>query len=110
MDPMAEKKALLVLTTVAKKSDATKITKALLEKKLAACVTTLPQGESRYVWKGKLCVEKEYLLIIKTLSSAYRRLETALKKIHPYDCPEIVGIDPAQISKSYRTWLVENVK
>ena len=103
-------KGMFVFTTVTKKADATKITKALLSKKLAACVTTLPQGESHYVWKGKLCVEKEYVLLIKTMASAFEKLRRALEEVHPYDCPEIVGVEMEKLSKSYGDWLKGNVK
>ena len=101
---------MIVLTTVAKKSDATKISKALIEKGLAACVTTLPQGESRYLWKNKVCVEKEYLLLIKTLPKAFSKLKSFLTQIHPYDCPEIIGISAAKVSEPYGKWLRDNVK
>jgi periplasmic divalent cation tolerance protein len=100
---------ILVLTTVSKKSDAAKISKLLVEAKLAACVTTLPAGESCYRWNGKLCVEKEFVLFIKTTSKAYSNLENKLKSIHPYECPEILGIPIEKISKSYATWLLSNV-
>lgn len=104
---MAKKKpqALLVFTTVAKKSDAAKISKHLIAKKLAACVTTLAQGESRYVWKGRVCVDKEYVLMIKTTAGKFSKLKQGLEKVHPYDCPEIIGVPIEKISKPYDDWL-----
>ena len=107
--PKQSTTALLVFTTVAKKSDAEKITKVLLQKKLAACVTTLPPAESRYVWKGKLYNEKELVLMIKTLKSKYPQLEKALKAVHPYECPEIVGVPMAKVFAPYHRWLRDSV-
>jgi len=101
-------KPLLILTTVAKKSDAARISKILVEEKLAACVTTLPAAESRYVWKNKLCVEKEFVLLIKTTSKNYRKLEKRLKSIHPYDCPEMIGIPIQKTYQRYLDWLLKN--
>jgi len=103
---MAKKpKPILVFTTVAKKSDGARIAKALVTEKLAACVTILPAAESRYVWKEKLCLEKEFLLLIKTVDSAYARLEKRLKAIHPYECPEIVALPIARGYAPYLRWL-----
>lgn len=101
---------MMVFTTVTKKSDAVKITDVLLKKKLAACVTTLPSGESRYVWKGKVCNEREYVLLIKTLEAKYSQLEKTLRSVHPYECPEIVGVPVKKIFPPYRQWLMNNVK
>lgn len=100
---------LLVFTTVAKKTDARKIAQVLLKKKLAACVTTLPFGESRYVWKGKLCIEREYVLMIKTLETKYPQLEKALRAVHPYECPEVIGIPIKKIFSPYHQWLAGSV-
>lgn len=100
---------LLVFTTVAKKNQAAQIAKILLNKKLAACVTILPPAESRYVWKGKLCLEKEFILMIKTLENKYPLLEKTLKAIHPYECPEIIGVPIKKIFSPYRQWLAGSV-
>lgn len=107
---MKKSSPLLILTTVAKKSDAARISKILVEEKLAACVTTLPAAESRYVWKNKLCVEKEFVMLIKTVSGNYVRLEKRLKAIHPYECPEIVGLRMEKIRKEYLDWLTQNTQ
>jgi len=108
---MAKKpQAILVLTTVAKKSDAARLSRALVEERLAACVTTLPAAESRFVWKGKLCVEKEFVLLIKTLAKSFSALEKRLKALHPYECPEIIALPLSQGSIPYLQWLASNVE
>lgn len=101
--------ALLILTTVAKKSDAARLAKILVEEKLAACVTALPAAESRYVWKGKLCVEKEFVLLIKTRDRAYGQLETRLRAIHPYECPELIALPIQKGAAAYLRWLSAGV-
>lgn len=101
--------ALLVLTTVAKKPDAARLAKTLVEEKLAACVTILPAGESRYVWQGKLCVEKEFVLLVKTLARGYAKLERRLRAIHPYECPEVIALPVARGAAAYLKWLAEGV-
>ena len=96
---------LLVLTTVAKKSDAASLARRLVSEKLAACVTTLPAAKSCYVWKNKLCSETEFLLVIKTLTRHFPRLEKRLREIHPYECPEILGLPASRVSRTYLAWL-----
>ncbi|HKX12413.1 MAG TPA: divalent-cation tolerance protein CutA [bacterium] len=105
MIPLKHSQPLFVLSTVAKKTDATRIAKALVGERLAACVSILPEAESHYVWKGKVRAEKELLLIIKTLPRAYERLEYRLKQLHPYECPEIVALPAVKTFDPYRRWL-----
>jgi periplasmic divalent cation tolerance protein len=108
---MAKKEnPIIVFTTVAKKSQAKKIAKSLLDQKLAACITTLPQGESHYRWQEKTCVEKEFLLMIKTLSSRWPPLEKFLKRIHPYECPEIIAVPTKYLHPPYKRWLSKQLK
>ncbi|CAI5769013.1 isoform X1 [Podarcis lilfordi] len=48
---------------------AKEIARAVVEKKLAACVNIVPQITSIYEWKGKIEEDSEVLLMIKTRSS-----------------------------------------
>ena len=96
----------LVLTTVAKKSDASRLATALVREGLAACVNILSPVESLYTWKGKIQSEREWILLMKTTAGVYPLLETRLKRIHPYECPEVIGIGIDRIEKSYAKWLL----
>jgi len=109
MIPLKHAQPLFVLSSVAKKSDATRIAKALVGERLAACVSILPELESHYVWKAKVCVEKELLLLIKTMPRAYDRLESRLKELHPYECPEIVALPASKAFDPYRRWMESGV-
>lgn len=108
--PKAKPSPLLLLTTVAKKADATRLAKTLVEERLAACVSILPAAESRYVWKDRLCVEREFVLLIKTLGRAYARLEKRLRTIHPYECPELIAVPIGRILPTYLSWLKDQVR
>src|SRR5262249_30905488 len=109
MTDKAKTSPLLVLTTVAKKTDAARISEALVAARLAACVTVLPAAESRYLWKGRPCQEREFVLLIKTLRGAYRKLEARLKAIHPYECPEIIALPASAGGAGYLQWLRDSV-
>ena len=101
--------ALLVITTVAKKSDASRLASTLIREGLAACVNILSQMESHYTWKGKMQCEGEWLLMIKTTAKTYPVLERRLERIHPYECPEIIAFTIDKLGKAYGDWLFKNV-
>jgi len=94
-----------VSTTVEEGAQAEKIARALVEKRLAACVQVVGPVESTYWWKGKIEKATEWLLLIKTRRELYPQLEQAIKQLHPYETPEIVALPITQGSKEYLDWI-----
>lgn len=68
----------MVLSTTNNEKNRDEIIKGLLEAQLAACIQTMPI-ESHYVWKGEVCTDHEWLLIIKTRRELYELVEEKLK-------------------------------
>lgn len=99
---------MIVYTTTKSKKEAKFLSEAMLNKKLAACVQRL-KIKSSYMWKKKLCKEKEYLLIIKTSKEKLKELENFLDKNHSYEVNEFVALKADFISKAYAKWLKENL-
>lgn len=99
----------MVLTTAPSVKEARKLSKAILDQKLGACVQILPQIESRYIWKGKKESSQEALILIKTKSSLYRKLEIAIQKIHSYETPEIIQIPIQKGSRAYLSWISDSM-
>jgi len=97
-----------VLTTTDSEEIAERITRTLLEKRLAACIQRT-KVTSSYWWKGKIEESKEVLLIIKTSSEKYPELEREIKKIHNYTVPEIVALELKEIQEDYENWLLETL-
>lgn len=97
----------VLLTTFSKKSDAEKLAKALVEKKLAACVNIIKIEKSIYRWKRRIAKEKEFLLVIKT-AQPYRKVEKFILKKHPYKLPEIVALPVAKGYVKYLSWLARS--
>ena len=89
---------------------AKKITSHLLKKKLAACVNILPVIKSEYWSKGKIASHSEVLLIVKTKTSLYKRIEKEVKKLHPYTVPEIISFKIDKGNKDYLDWISEVTK
>jgi periplasmic divalent cation tolerance protein len=98
-------KYIQIITTVDKRPAAERIAKILIAKRLAACVQVGGPVKSIYRWKGKVETSREWLCVIKTRKSLYKKVETAIKKNHPYEVPEIIVIPIAQGSKDYLKWI-----
>ena|SRR3989338_10501107 len=102
-------KFIQIQTTTPKRSDAIKIAEALAKKRLSACTQIIGPIESVFRWKGKLVREKEWLCLIKTKKSLYQKVEREIKKIHPYDLPEIIATPIISGSKGYLNWIKKEV-
>jgi len=94
-----------ITTTTETKEQAENIAQHLVEKKLAACVQITGPITSIYRWKGKVEKAQEWLCVIKTREELFDRVETAIKKMHTYETPEIVAVPIIKGSKEYLTWL-----
>ena len=104
---MTDKK--LVLTTASSSDEARKIARALVERRLAACVNILPQIESVYRWKGKVEEAQEWLLIIKTTAAGFERVRDVIRELHSYQLPECVCVSIEDGSPEYLEWIGESV-
>lgn len=86
---------------------AEEIARALVEQKLAACVNVLPGVVSIYRWKGAIERGEESTLLIKTRDDLVPSLMEAIRKIHPYEVPEIVAlpVDADGVNPAYLAWV-----
>ena len=91
----------VIFITAGSKEEAEKISRGLVESKLAFCVSTLPKVQSTYYWEDKIHVDKEFLLIVKTRQDQYEALETWVKNNHSYEVPEIIAIPIEQGLPAY---------
>ncbi|BFU94213.1 MAG: Divalent-cation tolerance protein CutA (fragment) [Nitrospira sp.] len=79
--------------------------KTLVKKRLVACATVIDRVKSIYEWKGKMVQESEVLIIMKTTAAGYPMLERAIKALHPYEVPEIIGISLRYGFPPYLAWI-----
>jgi periplasmic divalent cation tolerance protein len=94
----------LVLTTVGDEAAAEQLARALVEARLAACVQ-IDAIRSLYRWNGMLCDEREWRLAIKTTRARLPELEQALRRQHPYELPQIVGVAVDFATSDYAAWV-----
>ena len=99
---------LLVLCTCPGNSIAAKISTALIDLKLAACVNRVPGVKSWYRWQGRIEQEEEVLLLIKTTGSRFAEVESAIRRLHPHELPEVIGVSITAGSEAYLNWITES--
>ena len=102
--------ARIALTTVGTEEEANAIARTLVEERLAACVNVIPGVQSVYWWEGRVNIESELVLVIKTTASMIDALEARIAEIHPYDLPELVVVDPERVTPRYLQWIIDTVR
>jgi len=95
----------VVLVTVPDAECGEKIARALVDGRLAACVSRLGPIRSLFRWEGKVDAADEHLLLIKTRRELFDRLCALVTKLHPYQVPEIVQLPIAAGAPAYLRWL-----
>ena len=100
-------KPVIIVSTFPSKQSVTSIAKLLVKKKLVACVNII-KISSVYTWEEKIENRDEYLALFKTTKKNQLTLKKELKKLHPYDVPEIVEINVESINQPYMKWLVDS--
>lgn len=96
---------LLVMTTVPDSEVGQIIAEKIIEDRLAACVTLQAPAQSLYWWQGKITQNQEYTLFIKTKKGVYPLLEEKIRRIHPYDVPEIIALPIFSGNADYLDWI-----
>jgi periplasmic divalent cation tolerance protein len=100
-------KPVIIMSTYPDQKSVKKTAKELVKKRLTACVN-ISKISSIYSWKGKLEDTSEFLAIFKTTQKNKNSLKKAIKKMHPYDVPEIAEIDIRSVNQPYLKWLIES--
>ncbi|HEX4642950.1 MAG TPA: divalent-cation tolerance protein CutA [Candidatus Acidoferrales bacterium] len=96
----------VVLVTCGSLAEATRIARAVVELRLAACVNILPGAlTSIYRWKGKVESARERLLLIKTSRKRLPKLQAQIERLHSYEVPEFIALPVAAGSRRYLAWL-----
>ncbi len=99
----------IVLSTAASLDEATRIADALVEERLAACVTVLPGARSVYRWQGRVEHADEVLLVIKTVAARLDALTARVRALHAYEVPEVVAVPITAGWPPYLAWLAGEV-
>lgn len=103
-------KPILVFCTVPDSGIADRISEALIQKKLAACVSWGEPIQSVYRWQGSVEKATEWNLTIKTVSGKYSEVEKTILSIHPYDVPGNHFCTDSQWIGPYLKWMNDEIR
>jgi periplasmic divalent cation tolerance protein len=104
-----DKHPLLVLITAPDLAAGRSLAKALLARRIAACVNIVPGLVSLYNWENELHEDQEVLLMVKTRDGLLESdLIPLVQELHPYDLPEIIGLPITKGSPSYLDWIIRS--
>jgi len=98
----------VIILCTAPPGDSKKISKVLVEERLAACVNAFPV-KSYYIWEGKLSEDDEELMIIKTTQEAAQNVKARILELHSYKLPEIIIIPITGGEERYLQWIDQSV-
>lgn len=95
-----------VIVTVAAPSAAAAEAMAarLLAERLVACAQIHPVT-STFRWHGAVERAEEAILTLKTVHGRYREIETAVRRMHDYEVPEILCLPVVTGYGPYLAWL-----
>lgn len=83
--------------------EAKKIGRFMIKEDLAVCANMF-KANSIFKWKGKIKEEKEVILLLKTVKTKLRKIETEVALMHSYEIPAIITME-AEASEEYEKWI-----
>jgi len=99
-----------VLTNLPDSESAFNLARALVRRRLAACVNVLPPVTSFYRWEGREEEATEVPVLIKTVRERYPEVEQAIRDLHSYALPEIIAFPVEQGFENYLGWVRDECK
>jgi len=82
----------VLYVTASSKEEGEKIAGALVGDKLVACCNLVEGVTSHYCWQGKMCSDKEVLLVMKSRQALIDKIAQRVKSLHSYDVPEVIAM------------------
>jgi len=107
---MSEPEVIMVITNLPDRASAERIATSLVTAGVAACVNIMAECSSVYRWQGIIQHTDEIPMFIKTTRAAYPQLEGALRKLHPYELPEIVALPVDAGLPEYLNWVAQETQ
>lgn len=101
---------LIVCSNLPDRNAALALARALVERRLAACVNVLAECTSVYRWQGAIETTTEVPVLIKTTAERYPELEQAIRALHPYELPEIVAVPIRGGLPGYLQWVSDETR
>ncbi len=95
----------MIYITTGSKEEASKIGRAVVEDRLAACANVLPGITSMYWWEGAVQENGEVALLLKTRQDLVDQVIAKVKQLHSYDCPCVISLPITGGNREYLDWI-----
>ncbi len=105
--PVHMQDLIVVVTSVGTEDQALDIAHELIRSRQAACVNLLPNVHSIYRWKGRVCSDGEFLLLIKTRAKEFAGVRETILKLNTYELPEVLAYRVDEASPAFADWIAK---
>lgn len=102
--------AVVAWTTLPPEVGAAGFARALVDERLAACVTCCGPVRSVYRWRNGVEHADEQLVMIKTTEPRIDALRARVVELHPYDTPEFIVVPITGGAPDYLRWVTESTR
>lgn len=90
-------------------TEATKIARLLLDKKLVVCAKQIPTS-SDYWWDGNIEHANEIMLTMESREDLFDAVESELQQAHSYETFVLEMISVKRVSAKAQKWMQDNLK
>ncbi|WP_119727924.1 divalent-cation tolerance protein CutA [Thermomonospora amylolytica] len=94
-----------VHVTTGSRDEARKITRAVVEGRVAAGAQIVGPISSTYWWRGEIQEDEEFLVLMKTAEDKLEELTSVVRACHSYEVPEIVAVPIVGGLGEYLGWI-----
>ena len=99
-----------VLTNLPDSDSAFNLAREVVRLRLAACANVLSPATSFYRWEGRDEQATEFPVLIKSTRERYTELEQAIRRLHPYELPEVIAWPIEAGLPAYLDWVANEVE
>lgn len=100
-----DRTTLVVLTTLPSPEEARGFVRRLVAERVVACGTVLGAATSVYRWEGSVEEATETQVLLKTRRGRWDALVEAVRELHPYEVPELLGVPVDAGLPAYLEWV-----
>ena len=99
-----------VTTTTDSQAEAGRLSRRMVEMRLAACAQVPSPIRSTYWWEGAVEEADEWMVVFKTSGDRLAALIEGIKGEHSYDVPDIVATPIVDGYDPYLRWIAEETE
>ena len=101
---------ILIYTTFPDKTEAYRICRILLEKRLIACANIFSDHDSLYWWQDAIQESAETAAVLKSTPPLFADIQAVVVAEHPYECPALVALPITAGHALFLEWIARETK